>query len=840
MSEPSRDSADAELIGSQVGSIRVLSKLGGGGMGEVYRGFDTRLERPVALKTIRIDRRMSGEYKARFRREARILSKIGDPGICQIYELIETPDADFLVLEFLDGQTLGQFAESGVTRERLFKVFVQVAHALGAAHKHRIVHRDLKPENILIVANDRAKILDFGIARSVLDDTHDELVAAAPSVAEGYVTEVDPQLSTELHHTTTKIDDWSTQPSENEGDSNGDSDDGLTGFGNVIGTRGHMSPEQAAGIKVGTPSDIYALGLCLDRLLPQASDSPKRERAGEDSDPQVAALIARMLRTEPKRRPNAREVEAELVKLLDRPRLLARQRRMRVFAGIAALVLVVVSVVMTALALEARRANHEAEVRRVQAEQLVDYLSGELRDRLSELGRLDLLENVNQRALKYFEAVPEGRATSVEMASRTRLLRSQADVRMQRGEIEAANDLMQGALADATRRVAENPDDVIALETLAEIHYWLGYTGLERTTEPEKALAEFSKEIDLRTRVLALKPSAAARHSMATARTSRAAGLQALARWQESIADLNVAIEILRDLMTAGDADGKVRGDLASALGWLSTAYDSSGNLDEAYKARAENVEILSALSAADPENTIWKQDRAVALTFNSRLAQMLGFDDVALKSIDESCALLDESLQRDRSNRVTQRALAVCVGIRASERLSQGDHAAAIADTTQGLDLLDSLIQAEGAQSDWLVQAATARLRLAEIHLDQSQCDVARADIANMDAMLPPTAASRFNPVQLVRRQLVLGRCWRQGADLTEARRAFEAARALMDTPLETQSTATLVYWTLASIELNDTPAVNQALKILKSRGYRGSAIRHACERAGRGDCLS
>ncbi len=275
-------------------------------MGEVYRGFDTKLERPVALKTIRHDRRLSAEFKARFRREARLLSKLGDPGICQIYELIETPDADFLVLEYLEGQTLGAFVDSGVSRAQLLIVFVQLARALRVAHSQRIVHRDLKPENILVLPSGQAKILDFGIARSVLDDTATE----APTPSDDAEEAVDSGKVTGEHATTTDLVDQGSETEAFSGDTTPVTDAAgeLTGFGSIVGTRGHMSPEQAAGLRVGTATDIYALGLCLDRLLSKARDSERRTKAGEDADPAVAALIARMLRGDAKRRPSAADV----------------------------------------------------------------------------------------------------------------------------------------------------------------------------------------------------------------------------------------------------------------------------------------------------------------------------------------------------------------------------------------------------------------------------------------------------------------------------------------------------------------------------------------------------
>jgi serine/threonine protein kinase len=98
-------------VGSSIGNIRIESRLGQGGMGEVYLGYDSRLERRVAVKTIRPEKRLSPRLKARFLREARLLSKLGHPSICQVYDLVETPAADFLILEYVQGTTLRRLAE---------------------------------------------------------------------------------------------------------------------------------------------------------------------------------------------------------------------------------------------------------------------------------------------------------------------------------------------------------------------------------------------------------------------------------------------------------------------------------------------------------------------------------------------------------------------------------------------------------------------------------------------------------------------------------------------------------------------------------------------------------
>ena len=163
------------LVGKRIGKIQVLEKLGQGGMGEVYRGFDEFLERHVALKTIRGDQRLQYEARARFAREAKVLSKLEHSNICRVYDFIEGEECDFLVLELVKGQSLKRACDQSLDEKTKISYSVQIAHALTSAHEKGIVHRDLKPDNIMITPDGVVKILDFGLAHMV----HDQPIPAS-------------------------------------------------------------------------------------------------------------------------------------------------------------------------------------------------------------------------------------------------------------------------------------------------------------------------------------------------------------------------------------------------------------------------------------------------------------------------------------------------------------------------------------------------------------------------------------------------------------------------------------------------------------------------------------
>ena len=151
--------------GALLGHIRVEAFLGGGGMSRVWRGRDDLLGRPVALKTVRDGRRMDPLARARFLREARILSRLDHPGICRIYDLVEAEECDVMVLELVEGRTLTEAMAAGLTPAERRAVALGIADALAAAHAHGIVHRDLKPANVMLTPGGRVKVLDFDLAR---------------------------------------------------------------------------------------------------------------------------------------------------------------------------------------------------------------------------------------------------------------------------------------------------------------------------------------------------------------------------------------------------------------------------------------------------------------------------------------------------------------------------------------------------------------------------------------------------------------------------------------------------------------------------------------------------
>ncbi len=268
---PDSSDSSAAVPGGRIGPFRIERELGRGAVGVVYLAHDTKLDRPVAIKSLPAEMMSNSKVQKRWQREARVLASLNHPNIAAIYEeLEEVEGVSYLVLEYVPGKTLAELiGESDLRLQEVLTIALQIAEALAAAHEHGVIHRDLKPGNIKITPEAKVKVLDFGLAKSVGDEF------------QGRQTTV-------------------TEP------------------GRVLGTPAYMSPEQARGKQIDKRSDIWSFACVLFEMLTGAvpfegetvSDmlanilhkEPDWKKLPDNTPANIVVLMRRCLEKDPHRR----------------------------------------------------------------------------------------------------------------------------------------------------------------------------------------------------------------------------------------------------------------------------------------------------------------------------------------------------------------------------------------------------------------------------------------------------------------------------------------------------------------------------------------------------------
>ena len=812
------------MIGSVVSHYRILAKLGEGGMGEVYVGTDQTLRRKVALKAIRAERRLNAQAKFRFLREARILSKLDHPHICRIYDYVEGEGSDLLVLEFIEGKNLREVIQERPARSLCMKIAEQVTDVLVAAHAAGVVHRDLKPANIMLGADGDIKVLDFGLARSTDSMPWTAAGEAAPHTQAGTL----PTLVEEDATTMTAFQSAGA--------------DLRTQAGTVLGTLEHMSPEQARGEPATAASDMCSLGLVLQEVFTgerayrrnlETQALLRHARAGETLVPtglggDLTALIQRLKSLAPTQRPTAVETAERLRWIRQKPK-----RRARNVAAAAALLAATLGGLKYTVDLRRERsiaveARQEAVRRRGQAEDLISFMLGDLREKLEPVGRLDVLDSVGDEALAYFESLSEVELTDEELFRRSKALSQIGEVRIAQGNLPAATEAFEESLNVARGLVERDPDNDEWQLGLGESHFWAGFS-LWKRGALDGALEQFLPYLRITEALVEKDPDNREwQVELANATSTIGSVLEAQGDLDGALENFRRALDINEALIAEDPSNDGWQLDLALTHNTIGAVLEAQGDLDGALAHYRADLAIKGQLVASDPTNTLWLESLATSHNHLGNLLEMLGNLEDALAQFDAELALAAGLTATDPTNTDWQRELAVSYRKSGLALLALDELPRAQEQLLSSQRILEELVANDPVNSaDWRRQLAAAHVGIGTAFLAggnlRDAMGEARVALSITDPIVERDPENRETRLWHTQGHLLVGRVFSRLGEAEQARAAWTRALDAIEPVARISADPRLLDpWARGLLHLDRIQEAIPVVEKLRTLGYR------------------
>jgi len=740
------------LAGRNFGHIHVGRILGQGGMGDVYEGFDERLARPVALKVLNSVGQMEAEARARLIREARTLSKLDHPNICRIYDIIDDHGADVLMLELIDGRTLQEAVNAGLSGAEKLRIACDVASVLVAAHRAGIVHRDLKPDNVMLTKSGEVKVLDFGLARWTKRKSGS--FPAMPAVAGD---DVGPRLHVVGDPDATAVYDAVLDAATSDGHA------AATAHGLTVGTPLYMSPEQARGEPLTTASDIYSFGLVLQTMFTGAEPYPEGLTARQvmvraatgDSLPilgvrrDVAALIKWCKALAPSDRPTAGDALRRIERIVDAPKRIVRRA-----AAVALLALAFFSGWKYTTDLRRERtaaqiAAAEAKQRRAQADSLIGFMLGDLRTKLEPVGKLDILDSVAERSLSYMSSLDPKTLTAEELARNSKALYQMAEVRIAQGRLPDATAALTESLRLAKAAADRAPNDERFRLELGTAHYWLGQAMVSAGDLPN-ALLHYNEYRNI-AEDLWTHDSTNPTYAMERAYSHGNVGsvLEMQGKLREALSEYELALSIKQDQLRLDAANTRLQADVAVTINKIGNIRYKRGDLRAARDAFDEETATYRALLAHDPKQTVWQERLATACAYRGRVLADIGDLQDAVATGREELAMEERLVALDPQNANWSRNLASGMARLGALLSSTGDGADSIRYLTGCAARLRELLRRPSALAAWRRDLAAAEMNHARALLGLGAAASARphieAALTELEAMKQPDSVTRM-----------------------------------------------------------------------------------------------
>jgi tetratricopeptide (TPR) repeat protein/tRNA A-37 threonylcarbamoyl transferase component Bud32 len=825
-----------ELLGRHFGHIRVTQVIGQGGMGDVYGGYDEKLERKVALKVLNDDQRLDAEARERLLREARALSRLDHPNICRIHDYIETRDVDLLVLEFIDGRTLDDAMRERMTHHEKLRIAISIADVMVQAHRAGIVHRDLKPENVMLTKSGEVKVLDFGLARWLhrtrATRTSDKFVAVRTNSV---------YANDKLAETLALPDVDATKPRRAA-----QPDFLATAVGITLGTPLFMSPEQARGESLTPASDMFSFGLLLQSLFtgqdPHPSDLTAREViirvARGETQPvkgargDVTALINRLKQFAPADRPTAVEAAERLRFLVAKPQRIARRA---IIAAIALIALVGAWRYTVDLKREraiAVKAQADSDRRRAQVENLLEFMLGDLRKKLEQVGRLEILDDVGKRTLEYVESMQPEVMSSDELTRNAKALMQLGEVRLSQGNPVEAVKMFERALTFARVGALRDQNHTEVQLAYGAAHFWLGSAAQKRGDLPV-ALTHMRAYLEV-------SEAQARRHpDDPDLQLERAYGhgnvgsvLEAQGNLREALRHYRTSFEIKNARLLSNPKDVDARAELARAVNKLGRVQQALGDLSDARTQFEYEVATYRVLVQPDPRQAQWKQRLGASLAFLAAVRSYTGDLTGALECAEEALSIDGELASLDPDNVDWQRNHAVALWRLADFVRMRGDAARSV----------DLLTKADGVMRALLVKAPgrTWGNELAGIDISYARALIAANQRPRAQQLLVATLKTlEPNQTSDTRARaadawFTLGEIHRARNDRAQAVEAWTRAEtAFADIGPTSTDPRRLELWLRILARLHRTEGVALRAR-LRTIGYRNQDLEQICSEEG------
>jgi serine/threonine-protein kinase len=803
-------------------------KLGEGGFGEVWLANGPAPE-PRVFKFC-----FDAERLRALQREATIVRLLRDAlgdreDIVAIlgWNFDEAPY--FLESEYTEGGSLDQWAAEhggigGIATlpmaDRL-ELAAEVAEALAAAHSVGVLHKDVKPQNVLITqgsdGHPRARLTDFGIGLV----TSERLLIERGITVLG-MTELLPN-----------------------------------GTSSSRGTQIYMAPELLEGRPATIQADLFALGVMLYQMV--AGDLTRALAPGWDrdvEDPLLAADIAWIVDGRPERRPSNAMAVAERLRTLEERRARIEQerraaeeaeaarlalerahRRRRLVAAYGA-VATVVLIVVTVLAVQSVQARKEADRRRDQAEGLIGFMLGDLRQKLTPVGRLEILDDVGVKAMEYFAAVPEEQLTDDELFRRSTALRQIGEVRIEQGSLASALAPLQESLTLARELVQRDPANGEWQLGLGTSHYWIGFIHW-RQGELEPALAQFRIYLDITRTLTAQDPANTTwQIEQAYAHTNIGRVLEAQSKPDEALAEYRSSQRITRALLAKSPGVTEWRLFLAEGHNSIGKVLEKMGRLGDALSEYLADLRIKEFLAAGEPGNMLWQERLGTSHNYVGVVLEALGRPDEAHAQYERAVTLSERLVANDPTNARWRQGLGANHARLGRVLLAHGRAEPALAHFLVQARIADELAAKDPTHLGFRIDQGTSRRAMASALLLRGDPAASRAQARRALDRLEPLAAENPKNSQvrqaLAETHILLGRIEERLGRGESARVSWSTALDLLAVDGANDDKGLLTQRTEALLRLGRVEEAQSSVRKLAGFGYRETGFVELCRSKG------